>query len=120
MHEKLLDDYGEFNYIPHQWFQYQFVGQGYKFCQTDGLLFSYKERKVLVIEIKYKHTIDAYWQLENKYVPVMKHLFKDWEITTCEIVKWFDPSTPFPVLAILKKDILTIGPSEFGVHILTP
>jgi hypothetical protein len=84
------------------------------------LLFQPKQQKVLIIEVKYKHTVDAYWQLEDKYVPVMRSIFRDWEISTLEIVKWYDPSTSFPVEVKLQKHILNSKPSEFGVHIWNP
>ena len=105
-------------YIPGQWFQYQEHGQRLTFCQTDGLLFRYRQQRVLIIEVKYKHTVDAYWQLEQKYVPVVSWLFRNWEISTCEVVKWYDAATPFPTEVSLKKEPLTTKPSEFGVHIL--
>lgn len=116
----LLNEFGFTRYIPSQWFQFQFIGRGQEFCQTDGLLFTPKQRKILIVEVKYKHTPNAYFQLEDKYLPVIRWLFRDWEISTVEIVKWYDPSTQFPTEIILKKDILGIGPSEFAVHIMKP
>jgi len=115
-----LDEYGFVRYLPSQWFQFQFFGRQLQFCQTDGLLFTPKQQKVLIVEVKYKHTPDAYWQLENKYLPVMRWLFRDWEISTIEIVKWYDPSTQFPTTVALKKNILDTKPYEFGVHIMNP
>lgn len=116
----MLDEFGPTSYFPSQWFQFQRYGNRQEFCQTDGLLFRPKQQKVLIIEVKYKHTPDAYWQLEEKYVPVVRKLFPEWEISTLEIVKWYDPSTSFPVEVSLKKDILLASPNEFGVHILNP
>ncbi len=108
------------SYIPSQWFQFQRLNKRYEFCQTDGLLFLPKQYKILIVECKYKHTVDAYWQLENKYVPVLKRIFPQWEIHTLEIVKWYDPSTAFPVAVSLRKDILATKANEFGVHIWNP
>lgn len=116
----LLNEFGFTRYIPSQWFKFQFIGRRSEFCQTDGLLFTPKQRKILIVEVKYKHTPNAYWQLEDKYLPVIRWLFRDWEISTVEIVKWYDPSTQFPTEVILRKDILSVTPQEFGVHILTP
>lgn len=116
---KLLNEYGFTSYIPSQWFHFQQNGHRPEFCQTDGLLFTPKQQKVLIVEVKYKHTIDAYWQLEDKYVPVIRRLLPGWEISTVEIVKWYD-SIPYPTDVVLKKDILSIKPSEFGVHIMSP
>jgi hypothetical protein len=117
---RLIEEFGFERFIPGQWFQFQFYGKKIQFCQTDGLLFTPKQQKVLIIEVKYKHTPGAYWQLEDKYLPVISHLFRDWEISTLEIVKWYDPSTAFPTTVSLKKEITDVRPGEFGVHILTP
>lgn len=120
VHRYMLKRFGLTTYIPSQWFKYQRFGDKIRFCQTDGLLFQPKQFKLLIIEIKYKHTPDAYWQIENKYLPVCRWLFRDWEISTLEIVKWYDPSTQFPAPVSLRKDIEDCAPGEFGVHILTP
>lgn len=119
-HQKLLDEYGEYRYVPSQWFQFQRHGRRYEFCQTDGLLFTPKQYKVLIVEFKYKHTPDSYEQLEFKYVPVVQKLFPDWSISVCEVVKWYDCSTPFPVEVSLKDDLELVRPNEFGVHIWNP
>lgn len=115
--EALTDRFGVLRYIPSQWFQYQLPSNQLKFCQTDGLLFTPEEKKVLIIEFKYKHTIRAYRQFEDKYVPVVSKLFPGWTIATVEICKWYDPSTPFPVDPVLKADIEQTKANEFGVHI---
>lgn len=114
-----LEEFGFTRYIPSQWFKYQIPGSGILFCQTDGLLFTPKQRKILIVEVKYKHTPDAYWQIENKYLPVIRWLFRDWEISIVEVVKWYDPSTDFPVQVSLKKNIEQVMPGEFGVHIFS-
>ena len=113
-----MEQFGFTRYIPSQWFQYQAHGHAPAFCQTDGLLFTPRQQKVLIVEVKYKHTPDAYFQLENKYVPVIQRLFPGWTISTCEVVKWYDPSTQFPVAVRLAKNIEAIQPAEFGVHII--
>jgi hypothetical protein len=113
----LIEKFGFLRYIPGQWFQYELANKRMKFCQTDGLLFTPEQRKVLIVEFKYKHTVNAYRQLEEKYVPVVRKLFPRWSISTVEIVKWYDPSTPYPVPVSLKKDIEQTQPHEFGVHI---
>jgi hypothetical protein len=113
----LIEEFGITRYIPSQWFQYSYANNQIKFCQTDGLLFTPEEQKVLIIEFKYKHTDRAYYQFEEKYVPVVNRLFPKWTVATCEICKWYDPDTPFPVEVKLKKDITQTRPNEFGVHI---
>ena len=116
----LYEEYGFERYLPGQWFKFQRYNGRLEYCQTDGLLFTPEQFRLLIVEVKYKHTPDAYWQLEDKYVPVLRRMFPNWEIATVEIVKWFDPSTPFPTAPALKKDILSVKPNEFGVHIMNP
>lgn len=98
---------------------YAEIGKGpYKFCQTDGLLFTPEEKKVLILEFKLKHTADAYFQIEEKYLPVLRRLFPKWIIATCEVVKWYDQCTAFPTEVKLRKRPEDTLPGEFGVHIL--
>lgn len=118
MSDELLARFGPTRYLPSVWFQYQPVGQRLAWCQTDGLVVDYRARRILIVEVKYKHTPDAYFQLEQKYVPVIRRILPDWTICTVEIVKWYDPHTAFPVKVSLKSDILDTRPNEFGVHIL--
>lgn len=51
-----------------------------------------------VVEIKYSHTSDAWWQLRRLYVPVLQRIFPQnlWDFEVCEIVRWFDPAVAFP------------------------
>src|SRR5262245_3313723 len=90
---RLLELY-ELSYIPALWFMYHSRGR-IRYCQFDGLLVL-AERKVLaIVECKYQHTADAYWQLSNVYVPVLRSFLgrgNPYSIATCEVVKWFDPS----------------------------
>lgn len=118
VNDKFIEEFGLFNYIPEQWFKYQAHGDRLRFCQTDGLLFFPKQFKVSIIEIKYKHTPDAYFQIEDKYVPVVKRLFPGWTVSVIEVVRWYDPSTTFPVPVHLVDNIANATPGQFGVHIV--
>ena len=93
-----------------------------RYCQPDGVLFDIEGGKLTVFEIKLQHTIDAWWQLEHLYLPVLRHLFppKWWSYATCEFVKWYDPATAFPVRPALCADLRDIRPEQFGVHIWNP
>lgn len=50
----------------------------------------------IIIEIKVQHVPEAWWQLEQLYRPVIQKLWPRTTIRTCEVVRTFDPSTPFP------------------------
>lgn len=117
-HEAFIDRFGPFRYIPSQWWQYQIASNQLKFCQTDGLLFTPESKKLTILEFKFKHTAEAYYQIEQKYVPVLRRYFKGWTISVCEVVKWYDKDIPFPIPIKLQKDVDNCRPNEFGVHIL--
>lgn len=93
-----------------------------RYCQPDGLLFDIEGGKITIFEIKLQHTIDAWWQLEHLYLPVVRFLFPSslWDIATIEFVKWYDPATSFPVRPRLREDLRAARPEEFAVHIWKP
>lgn len=62
----------------------------------DGLLFSQTERAVVLIEIKLRHTGDAWWQLERFYQPIVCEAFRLFQVIPLEICKYFDPSVRLP------------------------
>ncbi len=91
-----------------------------QYCQPDGLLFYDEDGqdKLVICEIKFQHVPDAYFQLQNKYLPVVEKAFPRQDIALCEIVKWYDPSTAFPCSVRQAARPHEVQPSEFGVHIL--
>lgn len=118
VHERLQNEYG-LAYIAGMWFDF-YDGESVRHCQPDGLLLFPDDRLLVICEIKYRHTPEAFWQLEHLYVPVLRAFMRDsgWRIATCEIVKWFDPITQFPVRPVMREKLEDIRPGEFAVHIL--
>lgn len=108
----------ELAYFPSVWFRFEVASGRTKYCQTDGLLFLPDNNRLIIIECKYQHTPDAYFQLENKYVPVVRQAFPKWTVATCEVVKWYDPSIKFPCAIRLRPEVSEVMPGEFAVHIL--
>lgn len=109
------------SYVPSLWLEYETALDSYLHrCQPDGLLFNFPAGKIIVIEIKLKHTKQAFFQLRNLYLPVLAKMFPPnlWELVPCEVVKWFDPNTPFPIPVQLCRDpsYATNG-KKFHVHI---
>jgi len=86
-----------------------------RFCQPDALLIDVYSGRVVIVEVKYQHTTDAWWQLLALYVPVVRRLFGPaWEVACCEIVRWCDDGlagTPFKLCADVER---AYGPA---VHI---
>lgn len=99
--------------MPSPWIEYRLAEEHKRhFCQPDMLLF---HRNVLYIcEIKYTHTADAYWQMQQLYAPVCRLVFKKYIVRFLEITRSFDPAIRFPVEAKLffdLADVLLIEPS---------
>lgn len=93
-----------------------------RWIQPDGILVDPEAGLITVVEIKYSHTIDAYLQLEMKYIPVLKWLFPErlWRFAALEVVHWFDPTIKFPRGFRMVKNPALMRGSDFGVHIYNP
>lgn len=110
------------HYAPGPWIRFTTrQTPKWRWCQPDGLLFDLTQGIITLIEIKYSHTPNAWWQTKHLYAPVLRHLFPAhlWELQFCEIVKWYDPLTLFPEEIKLTRD-LTRPSSKFKVHICRP
>ncbi|HYE38144.1 hypothetical protein [Methylocaldum sp.] len=110
--------------MPSPWLYYS-DELGVHWRQPDGLLFDLKGGKIIIVEVKYQHTTDAWWQLRKLYLPILQHIFPAnlWEFKMLEIVKWFDGMVPWPEptrLLAHPLDALTIPGKCTGVHIWTP
>jgi hypothetical protein len=121
-HEYFRQLFGR-NYISGQWIMFKDLEEPkVRWCQTDGLLLVPEEKRVIVLEFKYQHTSDAWWQLRKLYQPLVEHLFEKlhWTVCVCEVVKWYDPATRFPERVKMVSNVLDVTSSDFGVHIWKP
>ena len=93
----------------------------WSFCQPDALIVDLRQGKITIVEIKLKHTSDAWWQIHALYAPVVKHMFgKDWDYCSVEIAKWFDAQTKFPErfeFVDALSDFTNLEPHRFYVHL---
>ena len=108
------------HYVQGPWISYFSAGSHtLQYCQPDGLLIDSEQGLIVIIEIKLRHTSDAWWQLRHLYEPVVRKLFGDtqWRYGLVEIVRWFDPAVPFPEKFQKLKTISHIQPGRLGVHI---
>ena len=111
VHSYLSETYPE-EYVIAPWVRFHSRG-GTKalYCQPDALL----------LEIKIKHTADAWWQVRRLYLPVVQHIFGlDWAYIAVEITKWFDPHTKFPErfeFVDPADSLPKLSPDEFHVYI---
>lgn len=117
------DTFG-YEYIPGPWFRYE-VRERPKvvnYAQPDGLLIQPKRGTVTIIEIKYNHCAESYFQLVDKYLPLARAFFGTdlWNFPLCTVVKWYDKSTSYPAGIRLRDGIDHCELSEIGVHICRP
>ena len=118
VHARLEQSYG-LEYFPSPWFAYHYRGK-IRYCQPDAILALDPRRTLLIVEVKYSHTSDAYWQLENVYLPVLRTFLgaSSWSLATVEICKWFDATIQFPCPVALCEDLTQARTHSFNVHIL--
>ena len=112
----LLESYQE-RYIDSPWLRFYAEGK-WRWCQPDGILLDVRAGTITIIEVKYQHTSDAWWQTKQLYFPVLRALFPEsiWDFHFCEVVKWYDPSTVFPERVVLAQEV-TLRHTAFKVHI---
>lgn len=65
-------------------------------CYIDGILFSRDWKSAILVEIKLRHSADAFHQLWNFYRPIVQKAFPSLEIGCLEICRWYDPSIVLP------------------------
>jgi len=120
VHEYLRSMYGD-AYVPSPWFQYKEHSESrVRYCQPDGLLFDPRLERVVVVEIKLRHTHKAWWQLRHKYGPILARVYPWMEIAYCEVVQWYDVSIPFPESIHLRPAVRMAKPDEIQVTIWKP
>jgi hypothetical protein len=109
--------YGE-KYFSNPWIRFAESDGTLRWCQPDGIIIDITRGKIVIVEVKYQHTSDAWWQLRELYLPVLRTLFgKNWDYQVCEVVKWYDPATAFPEPVYLMKEVGLVHSDRFGVHI---
>ena len=64
----------------------------------DGMLISIPLKTLLVVEIKLRHSVDAWSQLNRFYLPLLRGVFGDsLVLRTLEICRFYDPGVKLPV-----------------------
>ena len=119
VHTRLLDAWGFGNYFPSQWFVFG-DGERAHYFQPDGILLLANPNRIAIVEVKYQHTPDAFWQLEHFYLPLLRCFFRraSRPLVTVEVCKWYDPAVPFPRSVRMVEDLGHLRPGDFNVHIL--
>lgn len=104
-------------YVPSPWIHFLADGR-WRWCQPDGLIVDAERGRIIVVEVKYSHTPEAWWQVERLYLPVLRLCFEPrlWTFERCEVVKWFDPAVQFPEEIELTPEVDRVS-DKFRVHI---
>jgi len=100
---------------------YQEVGESrVRYAQPDGLLFDPRLEKIVIVEVKLKHTEKSWWQMRHKYRPIVEHVYPWAEVCYCTVVQWFDVATPYPENVHLRPAVRMARPDEVQVTIWKP
>lgn len=105
------------------WMRFRSVDElTYRYCQPDCLLIDENIGHIYVVEIKLRHCLRAWAQLELLYAPLIKHLYGNgYSYSLLEICRWYDPSVEIPGKIKLVKDPLFFSEEgAMGVHIWKP
>ena len=118
---ELVGRYGH-DYMPSQWIRYRSGDGRIRWCQPDGVLVDRGTKTLTIVEIKYNHTANAWWQLFKLYLPVLERLFDGhgYEFRCVEVCKWFDPAVQCPARPRLRDSLESVQTNEFAVHIWSP
>jgi len=108
-------------YLCSPWFQYVEHSEGkMRWCQPDALFIDFDTGRITIIEIKYQHTIDAWYQLQ-RYLSVVREVFGEgWSYSLCEVVKWYDCAIQFPETVQLLSELSRSKAGVLHVHIWKP
>lgn len=110
-------------YLPSPWFAYsrRCTPTVTNYAQTDGLLIRPREGRIYIIEAKKRHCSESYFQLVDKYLPLVSKTFgPQWTYSLVEICEWYDPQVSYPVKIRLRKEVLESSSNEISVHIWRP
>lgn len=73
----------------------------------DGLLFTPDFKRVLLIEVKLRHSGDAWYQTNKFYKPVIEKAFpKSVEVIPVEVCQFYDPRVQLPQAVAVLDDII--------------
>jgi hypothetical protein len=94
-----------------------------RICIPDGLFWA--SSVVFIFEIKIQHMAEAWWQLRKLYAPVVAAFPARYKVRCVEVVRVFDPSTPFPEKCHQISDLkshcaASNSVEELGVYVWRP
>jgi hypothetical protein len=120
VHSYLESFYGD-RYLAGPWLHFLDDRGDWRWCQPDGLILDFEGGRIVIVEVKYQFTADAWWQVRRLYEPVLRALFpaRLWKFEACQIVKWYDVAIDFPERTVLAHEP-DLHHDTFKVHIWSP
>lgn len=112
----LGDRFGEL-FLPGPWVRFSNEADTDRWCQPDGIILDPTLGRVVITETKLRHCAEAWFQLFELYIPVFRVMFPQWIVVGVEVCRWFDPATPTPAPAVLRKNPVEAIDGKFNVHI---
>lgn len=110
-------------FFPGPWLAFTARGsQRVRWCQPDGIIFDFVQGRITIVEVKLRHTVQAWWQLRQLYEPVVRKLFEAAEakFSVLEVTQSIDPHLAFPEHFHFARDPAAVRDGAFGVHIYNP
>lgn len=108
-------------YVPSPWLVFRLRQEPcLRWCQPDGFVLDIERGILIIVEIKLRHMVEAYTQVNGIYMPVLKKIFPNYSFRQVEVTRWYDASTHFPVPVQLLSGIEMAPASRFGVHLWKP
>ncbi len=78
-------------FLKNRWFAYKTEGKHHwQYAEMDGIIIVPEELRVLIVEVKLKHSNLAYRQMNNLYRPILQHLQPVWRVDMLEVVRYCD------------------------------
>ncbi len=77
----------------------------YEYCIPDAIAWNDRRDILTVIEIKSRHTRDAWMQLNNLYLPVVRAIWPQKHINLLEICRDYEPGNVLPGASVLVEDV---------------
>lgn len=120
MGEWLVETLPNFVVIPAQWFSFlDGPEEKLRWCQIDCFAADPLSGRLCLFEFKLRHCADSWWQLTQLYQPVLECIFPPgvWNYRLIEVCRWFDPTTYYPVVPNLLREIPKAKGNCVNVHI---
>lgn len=93
--KRLQAEFG-IRFASHICFGFQSLTEGGRSIIPDGLIFSPDYRTVTIVEVKLRHTTDAFFQLHDMYLPIVRRALPGFRVTGLELVLYYDPRLVLP------------------------